>query len=187
MAEGHIESVMHAFTFHFSPITSHVSHIPPMITLQHINPTATRVYMGTLTGGVEVHPALIEVARAQAIHTATFELLGGLTEVEFRSFDFEGQKRKPPITFTRPMEIVSGHGTLSLLDGEPNVHLHLAVAFGDTDTPHGISVVGGHVTRAVAHALEFTLTAYEGAPVHRKLDEGTGLMLWKLPELKRDA
>jgi predicted DNA-binding protein with PD1-like motif len=134
--------------------------------------------MGTLTGGVEIHPALVEIALTHKIQTATFEMLGGLTEVEFRAFDFEGQKRKPPIIFTRPMEIVSGHGTISLLDRQPNVHLHLAVAFGDTDAPHGISVVGGHVTRVFAHAVEITITAYDGAPVHRKMDEETGLMLW---------
>jgi predicted DNA-binding protein with PD1-like motif len=57
------------------------------------------------------------------------------------------------------------------------------VSFRDETAPHGIAVIGGHVARATAFALEFTLTAYDGPPVHRALDVGTGLQLWKLPEM----
>ena len=153
------------------------------ITLQHVNPQSIRVFMGTLTDDADVHAALLEVAERHNIQTATFEFLGGLREVEFRAFDFDSQQRKSPLHFKRALEIVAGHGTISMLEGKPHVHLHLAVAYQDTEAPNGIVVLAGHCTKAVAFAIEFTLTAYEGNPVNRAKHEGTGLMLWDLPQL----
>jgi predicted DNA-binding protein with PD1-like motif len=139
--------------------------------------------MGTITADSDVHIALAEIAEKHGIQTATIELLGGLREVEFRAFDFDSQQRKVPLTFKRALEIVAGHGTISMLDNKPHVHLHLAVAYQDSESPKGIVVLAGHVAKAIAFAIEFTLTSYEGNPVHRSLDKGTGLMLWNLPKL----
>ncbi|NWG33281.1 MAG: DNA-binding protein [Chloroflexi bacterium] len=153
------------------------------ITLSHVNPQSTRVFMGTITDGADVHSALIEVAEKHHIHTATFELLGGLREVEFRAFDFDSQQRKTPLRFERALEIVAGHGTIALLDDKPHVHLHLAVAYQDPASPNGIVVLAGHCAKAAAFGIEFTLTVYDGNPVRRAKHEGTGLMLWDLPKL----
>ena len=38
--------------------------------------------------------------------------------------------------------------------------------------------------KAVAYAVEFTLTAYDGATVHRAEHQSTGLKLWDLPLLE---
>ena len=135
--------------------------------------------MGTLTDGVAIHEALAETAVLHNIHTATFELLGGLHEVELTAYDFHAQVRLEPIVFKRPLEIIAGHGTISQLDGKPHVHLHLSLSFRDEAAPHGIVVVGGHAACAIAFAVEFTLTAYDGPPMQRAHHEGTGLMLWQ--------
>jgi predicted DNA-binding protein with PD1-like motif len=50
-----------------------------MITLSHINTKSTRVFMGTLTNGENIHEAFVKIADAENIHAATFEMLGGLT------------------------------------------------------------------------------------------------------------
>jgi len=152
-------------------------------TIKHVNPSGSRVYMGTLTENADVHESLIEVAEKHGIQTATFELLGGLREVEFRAFDFDSQQRKTPLHFKRALEIVAGHGTISMLDDKPHVHLHLAVAYQDPESPNGIILLAGHCAKAIAFAIEFTLTAYDGNLVHRAKHEGTGLMLWDLPKL----
>jgi len=152
-------------------------------TIKQVNPTRTRVYMGTLTDDADVHESLIAVAEKHGIQTATFELLGGLHEVEFRAFDFDSQQRKEPFHFKRALEIVAGHGTISMLDRKPHVHLHLAVAYQDPEAPSGIVVLAGHCAKATAFASECTLTEYDGNPGHRAKHEGTGLMLWDLPEL----
>lgn len=139
--------------------------------------------MGTITENADVHASFIEVAEKHELQTATFELLGGLREVEFRAFDFESQQRKAPLHCQRALEIVAGHGTIFMLEGKPHLHLHLAVAYQDTKAPNGIVVLAGHCAKAVAFAIEFTLTTYEGNPVHRAKLESTGLMLWDLPQL----
>lgn len=156
-------------------------------TLSQVNPQGTRVFMGTLTDEADVHAALVEVAIHHHIQTATFDLLGGLHEVEFRAFDFNSQQRQAPLRLQRPLEIVAGHGTIALLEGNPQVHLHLVVAYQDAAaTPHPIIVLAGHASRAIAFAIEFTLTAYDGHPVHRARHSGTGLMLWDLPQMKTE-
>jgi len=139
--------------------------------------------MGTITEDSDIHIALAEIAEKHHIQTATFDLLGGLREIEFRAFDFDSQQRKAPLAFKRALEIVAGHGTISMLDNKPHVHLHLAVAYQDPQAPNGIVVLAGHCAKALAFAIEFTITAYDGNPVHRSKHESTGLMLWSLPKL----
>lgn len=154
------------------------------ITLQQINTKSTRVFMGTFTNGENIHDAFIKIANVENIHAATFEMLGGLTEVEFTEYDFINKIRKPPLVFKRPLEIVSGHGTISRLENEAHVHTHLTLSFRDESAPHGIAVIGGHAFRAIAFAVEFILTVYDGERVNRQMHEGTGLNLWQLPDFE---
>lgn len=149
------------------------------LTSKQVNTSGVRVMMGVVTGGIDLHSALAETAVSHQINTATFDLLGGLHEATFTAYDFERQERLEPIVLKRPLEIISGHGTISLLDGAPHVHLHLSVSFRDADYPHGIGMVGGHVASATVFAVEFTLTAYDGEPMQRKMHEQTGLKLWQ--------
>ncbi len=157
-----------------------------MITLTHINTRATRVFMGTLTGGQDIHQALAEIARAHNIQAATFDLLGGLMEVELTEYDFVNHIRKPPLVFRRPLEILSGHGTIARLEGEPHVHTHLLLSFREESAPYGIALIGGHATRALAFAVEFTLAAHDGIPLRRARHQATGLQLWDLPAFRHD-
>ena len=105
-------------------------------------------------------------------------MLGGLEKAVFTEYDLLTKERKPPLTFARPLEMLSGHGTISLLDDQLFVHIHLVVSYQD----HGnIVILGGHAAEARAFAVEFTLHAYDGAPVQRAMHAGTGLRLWAFP------
>ncbi len=152
---------------------------------RQVNPQGTRVFMGTVTDGLNLHDALAQTAHAHQVKIATFEMLGGLKLVEFTAYDADAQTRLEPIIVERALEIVAGHGTISQLDGNSHVHMHLAVSFLDETSSHGITVLGGHVARALAYAVEFTLTAYDGISVQRGHHVGTGLHLWDLPELPK--
>jgi predicted DNA-binding protein with PD1-like motif len=140
--------------------------------------------MGTFTNGEAIHDAFAKIAHKQNIRAATFEMLGGLTEVEFTEYDFINKIRKPPLIFARPLEILSGHGTISRLNDEPHIHTHLTLSFRDESAPNGIAIIGGHTARAIAFAVEFTLTVYDGVPVNRAIHGGTGLQLWNLPSFE---
>jgi predicted DNA-binding protein with PD1-like motif len=152
-------------------------------TLCHVNPHGTRTYMGTLTDGAPLHETLAACALRQGIQAATFDLLGGLHTLELTAYDFTTQARLVPLTFSGALEIVAGHGTISLLDNAPHVHLHVVVAYRDAAAPTGITLVGGHAAHATAFAVEFTLHAYDGPGVRRAPHAGTGLQLWHLEAL----
>lgn len=153
------------------------------VRIRQVNPAGTRVYMGTLTSSVPIHESLIEIATSLNIQTATFELLGGLSEVELTAYDFTSQTRLSPVKLTGALEICAGHGTLSLMpDDSLHLHTHLVVSWRDGEH---IRMAGGHCARALAYAVEFTLTAYDGAPMRRANHAETGLMLWDVSALKR--
>lgn len=150
--------------------------------LAQVNTQATRVFMGTITDEEYIHEALAKIAKKENIRAATFELLGGITSAELSEYNFQIRERNPSLFYFRPLEIIAGHGTISMLDDEPHIHLHLTLSYQDDDgTDSGVVVIGGHVVKAKAFAVEFTLTAYDGVPVHRAMHEGTGLKLWDLP------
>lgn len=151
------------------------------LTLQHVNPAGSRVYQGTLTGGQAVHDALADLMHRLHITAGTVDMLGGLLEVELTSYDFIRQVRRAPLVLSQPLEIVAGHATLSWLDDQPQVHLHVALAYADEAAAQGIAIVGGHAVRALAFAVEFTLWAHDGPPVRRAPHPLTGLSLWHFP------
>ncbi len=154
------------------------------VSLVQVNTQATRVFMGTLTNGTAVHDDFAQIAAAEHIQAATFEMMGGLTEVTLSAYDFVRQIRQEPLVFRRPLEILSGHGAISRLDGRPHIHTHLVLSFRDETAPHGMAIIGGHAVRAIAFAVEFTLTAYDGVPVNRAMDARTGLSLWDFSSSK---
>lgn len=155
------------------------------ISLAQVNTQAVRVFMGTLTNGEAIHDAFAQIAQEQNIFAATFEMLGGLTEVELSAYDFVNQVRGESLVCKRPLEILSGHGTIARLNGRPHVHTHLTLSFRDPAALHGIALIGGHAVRAIAFAVEFTLTVYDGLPVNRAMHAGTGLNLWELTKYNK--
>lgn len=56
-----------------------------MVTVGEVGEAGVRNYMGTLTAGAELHPALCEVAKAKGVHIAAIYLLGGLSKVRLTS------------------------------------------------------------------------------------------------------
>ena len=148
------------------------------IRMQQVNAQATRVYMGTILNE-ELHPAISRLMIELNIRAGSVQCIGGLTDVEFRNYDIISKTRRAPIIFSGSLEFVNSLGHLSYFEGSPHVHLHATVT-----VPHsGIWVAGGHVQRAMASAVEFTVRAYDGMELIRRLDEETGLSLWEQPEL----
>lgn len=147
------------------------------IRMQHINTQGTRVYMGTILDE-ELHPAFRRLMDEYQIYAGSVQFIGGLTQIEFRSYDLQKKIRRPPVSHCGALDVVHAYGHLSYRDDLPHVHLHAAVT-----VPHsGIWTTGGHVERATAFAIEFTIWAYDGAALTRSFDEATGLDLWQQPE-----
>ncbi len=148
------------------------------IRMQQVGTAGTRVYMGSILNE-ELHPVFARLMTELNIRAGSVQFIGGLTDVEFRSWDILSKTRRPPVTFSGALEVVSSQGHLSYQDGAPHIHLHATVT-----VPHsGIWVAGGHVQRAMAFAVEFTMWAYDGGELVRRYDPQTGLNIWDQPEL----
>jgi predicted DNA-binding protein with PD1-like motif len=152
-----------------------------MIGLQQMNPSGARTFFGTLTDGEDVHAALCAIARAKDIGAGRVDLLGGLTHATLTAYDFTTRTRHAPLVLQGAIEIAHAHGTLSLLNAAPMLHLHAVLAVRDSDPAQGSRVYAGHVAAASAFAVEFILTAYDDPPVSRAEHPGTGLSMWQLP------
>lgn len=103
-------------------------------------PTVTRAYQVGFSTGDEVLSGLTDLAKAEGIRSAQITGLGGLStallafgDPSIGSFVFK------LIPIDAKSELVSLDGTVSMRDGEPNVHLHAVVALSDGSTR------GGHV------------------------------------------
>lgn len=148
------------------------------IRIQQVNAQGMRVYMGTILNE-ELHPAIARLMIELNVRAGSVQCIGGLTDIEFRSYDILTKTRRPPIMFSGTLDVVSSHGHLSYQDGSPHVHLHATVTVPNS----GVWVAGGHVQRAMAFAVEFTMWAYDGEDLIRRFDEETGLSLWEQPEI----
>lgn len=157
------------------------------VTVRLVASSGQRVYATVFKGGIDLHRALGEIAATQQITAASVQLLGGLREAAFTETDVATGVKKPALVFRRPLEIVGGGGMISMLDQAPHVHLHLTLSFQDADMPFGISVVGGHIAYALAHAVEAFIVCYDGRPPVRRHDPDTGLLLWDLSPAGIDA
>lgn len=135
-----------------------------------------RRLMGRLEKGEDLLQALARICRDEKITLARLEAIGAVTGALVGYYDQE--KREYRYTsFPGGREIVSLTGNVSLLDGEPMVHAHIALADREG------RVVGGHLGEGtVVFACEYLIEELEtpdGAGLERSFDEATGLKLWR--------
>jgi hypothetical protein len=132
----------------------------------------SRIFIRLETGD-DVLKSLAEVAARYGVSGGWFNGIGAASDVELGYYDLERREYERTVV-PGEVEIASVAGPLSLLDGEPHVHLH-AVVSDRQCVPRA-----GHLFRAVAAAtVEFVLLLAEG-PIERTKDEATGLNLWRV-------
>jgi len=126
-----------------------------------------------LFAGERVPDALIEFARSEDWTSGWLTGIGGVDEVVVGYFDREVREYRQRQLDGR-FELLSCIGNLAMVEGKPFWHVH--VTLGDTE----YQVLGGHlIGLRIAVTGEFWLTRGEG-PVHRTIDEATGLKLLNL-------
>jgi predicted DNA-binding protein with PD1-like motif len=138
-------------TFRFDPGTVHLLRLD----------TDDDLY-DTITGYVKRHH----------IEAAWVTFLGAVKRASLRYYD---QERKAYVDFSidEPLEVVAGVGNVSVLDGEPFLHIHAALA---DESGAGR---GGHVNSGtIVFALEVSIQVLDGEAPVRLPDDCTGLTLW---------
>lgn len=123
--------------------------------------------------GEEVIASLRDIAEREGLTFASVSGIGAADDIAVSVYDV-GAKRYFDNEYREPMEITSILGTVSEMDGEPYIHIHLTAGRADG------TVIGGHLKRAVISATcELVLhTVYGRVP--RFYDERTGLNLMEL-------
>lgn len=125
-------------------------------------------FLMVLEIGDELILSLKKLAEAERIGEASFTAIGAVCDVVLAYLD--------PVTRTylrrefgpESMELVSGIGNLSRLEGAPAVHCHATL--GDRE----LRVYGGHLFHAVTSvSVEIFLRVYDGE-IARSYDPDTG-------------
>ncbi len=133
-----------------------------------------RRFVGRLPHGKDLIATIEAFCEAHSIQMATFSVIGAVSSVTLGAYD---QRQLVYVTFTETssLEIINCIGSVSLMDGNPSIHAHIAL--GDKDG----NVIGGHLfSETILFAGEIDLQELSGKPLERSYDDTTGLMLWKV-------
>lgn len=132
-------------------------------------------YFVRIDRGEEIMTTLKKFCEQEKISLAEVKALGAIDDFSVGLFDVETKKYHAN-HFTFPAEIVSLWGTVTAMDGEVYLHIHLSA--GDS---HG-HVFGGHLNTArVSATCEMIVDVSEGT-VERKFSEEVGLNLFEFLE-----
>ena len=127
-----------------------------------------------LDPGEEMGECLLEVGRKEDIRLAEISGLGAASLVELGMFDTE-TKGFTEACYQGTYEIASITGSITRLDGEPYLHVHMVIGNLDRGECHG-----GHMIRAVISATAEIFVNIISGQVERKMNEEIGLHLFDL-------
>lgn len=131
-----------------------------------------RCLLVRLKHGSEVNAEILDIAKDNKIHTATFTLIGALKHAKIAYYN-QAKKEYKLMELQGPHEISSCTGNVSLRENKPFVHAHVVLA-----DEHG-STKSGHLLEGIVFAAELHLQELVGTKLEREHDDTTGLALWK--------
>ena len=122
--------------------------------------------------GSDVLKELEDYVRANGINLAWLSGLGAVSRATIRYYD-QPKKAWVDLDLDRRLEVTGLWGNVSLLNGEPIVHLHCVLA------DEKGRCYGGHLgNNTLVFNLEILMTTLSGPTVMRKMDPQTGLTIW---------
>lgn len=133
------------------------------------------VLTGRLSHAGDLLEEITDICRRENIQLGWFEALGAVKRARLAFYNQETHDYEF-LVLDQPLEITKLVGNVSLKDGNPFVHAHVALA------DKAGNAYGGHLASGtVVFACEFKLEIFEGPVLKRELDEVTGLSLWTMP------
>lgn len=130
-------------------------------------------YVLRLEKGEEVVESLKKFAKKEDIKLAKVSGIGAVNKATIGLF-LTKEKRYFSKELTGDMEIIALNGSISTMDKEVYLHLHIALGNEDFD------IRGGHLNSAEISATGELIIELLDGEVDRKLDEDLGLNLFKL-------
>ncbi len=137
--------------------------------------------MGRLSKGDDLLKAIEDKCKALGVHFGEVRAIGAVSRARIGYYD-QDNRRYTYLDFDQPMEIVSLIGNISIKDGEPFVHAHIALA------DNAGRAFGGHLAEGTTvFACEVAIEEGEPEePFVREFDEETGLYLWPVKQERGD-
>jgi uncharacterized protein len=125
----------------------------------------------SLERGEDLLDGLNRAVQKLGLQAATLQVIGGLEEAKVGYFEPEAKQYRE--IATDHVEIAAGLGNVSLRDGEPFIHLHLALS-GSTG-----ATIGGHALEGCkAFVVEAYFRKLEGPAPTREENPDIGLKVW---------
>jgi predicted DNA-binding protein with PD1-like motif len=122
--------------------------------------------------GSDLLKELEDYVRANGINLAWLSGVGAVSRATIRYYD-QPKQTWVDLDLDRRLEVAGLWGNVSLLNGEPIVHLHVVLA------DEKGRCYGGHLgSNTLVFNLEILMTTLSGPAVMRKMDPQTGLTIW---------
>lgn len=122
--------------------------------------------------GTDLVQELQDFVQKEGINLAWISGVGAVVKANLRFYN-QVEKSWLDIAVNKNLEVINLTGNISLLNGEPIVHVHITLSDEEG------RCYGGHVgPGTMVFNMEILLTTLTGRPVTRKLDTDTGLTLW---------
>ncbi len=130
------------------------------------------IHLVRLNTGADLLDGLTAFAEENTIEAAWLTYLGAVSRASLRYYDQDDRVYRD-FEIDRHLEVLSGVGNVSLLDGRPFVHTH--ATFADASG----KAVGGHLNSGTTvWAMEIRIQQLAGEPIVREPDDCTSLSLW---------
>ena len=123
--------------------------------------------------GSDLLKELQKYVLAKNINLAWLSGVGAVSKAVIRYYD-QPNKEWLDLVFDKRLEVAGMWGNVSLLNGEPIVHVHIVLA-DETGRTYGGHLADG----TVVFNMEILLTTLTGPAVIRKMDPQTGLTIWR--------
>jgi predicted DNA-binding protein with PD1-like motif len=124
-----------------------------------------------LERGDKVRESVEGFAAQVGLGGARISAIGALENPELAVYDLP-QKKYYSRTFEGIFELLTADGNITLKDGRPFMHMHVAI--GD----HEYRVHGGHLKDAVVGVVVEMFMEPLAEPLSREMDEDIGLPSW---------
>lgn len=130
------------------------------------------VHLLRIPTGEDLLGTLEEFVMGNEIEAAWLSYLGAVQTASLRYYN-QDEREYCDFHIHQHLEVLSGMGNVSLLNGKPFIHTH--AVFADASG----KAFGGHVNHGCrVWALEVKIEEFEGGPPVRHFDEETALSLW---------
>lgn len=147
-----------------------------------VSVTRGRNLIGRLKKGDDLLQALTSLCTEANIRLGTLQAIGTVSKAVV-GFYLQEPREYVTLDYNYHQEIISLIGNISIRDGKPEIHAHVALSDGRG------KLYGGHLLEGtVVFACEYMITEYipeidvmedsEDTTFTRSYDEETGLFLW---------